>query len=60
MCHVLENAARLQQNYCENFFQQNNRNKQTWLKISSLMASQETWYLQFVHDAVENDPVVTV
>lgn len=60
MCHVLENAVGLQQNYYENFFQQNNRNKQTWLKISSLMASQETWYLQFVHDAVENDPVVTV
>lgn len=60
MCHVLENAVRLQQNYYENFFQQNNRNKQTWLKISSLMTSQETWYLQFVHDAVENDPVVTV
>lgn len=60
MCHVLENAVRLQQNYYENFFQQNNRNKQTWLKISSLMASQDTRYLQFVHDAVENDPVVTV
>lgn len=60
MCHVSENAVCLQKNNYENFFQQNYRNKQTWLKMSSLMASQETWYLQFVHDAVENDPVVIV
>ena len=35
---------------------QNKFKELTCRKISSLMVSEDTWYLQFVHDAVEKEP----